>query len=248
MSTSNVLIIIPTYDERDNVQPVADAVLQQVPDAHILFVDDNSPDGTADVVRGFQAANPRVHLLVREQKQGLGAAYVAGITEALERLEPDAIVEMDADLSHHPRYLLEMIAKLNEGYDFVIGSRYVAGGSIPAHWGFKRVFLSSAANAYTRVMLGLYAIKDCSGGYRAIRASYLRSINLNKLTVSGYSFQAVILEAVVHAGGSVVEIPIHFSDREEGASKMSARDVLEWGRVLFVLRMRRIGEEMRGGR
>jgi len=243
-----VCIVIPTYKEARNIEPLMDRIFAVMAeqhetvrpvDLHVLVVDDSSPDGTASLVKAYAQKNPAVHLLVREEKRGLGAAYIAGMTHALETLSPEIVFEMDADHSHDPKYLPGMIRAVEDGADFVIGSRYVEGGGIPENWGLHRKVISALASGITKCTLGLRGIKDTSGGFRAIRADVLRKVDLGSLHVKGFAFQAALLEAAVHHGFKVKEVPIHFIERHEGKSKMRLRDMVEGWTIIFRIKAKR---------
>jgi dolichol-phosphate mannosyltransferase len=240
---------MPTYNEAQNVQKALRGIFNAIRlhkplvrpiDIHVLVVDDNSPDGTATFVEQYRLQDPRVHLLLREEKQGLGAAYIAGFKYALKHLNPDVIIEMDADGQHDPRDLPYLIGQIERGNDFVIGSRYVAGGRVAQGWQLHRRFTSACARMVTRTLLDLHDVEDCSGGYRAIRASLLREIDLDDLHVSGYAFQAVLLEEAKYQGGNVKEIPITFGTRHAGESKMGFKDMVEGGAVCMRIRTKRL--------
>jgi dolichol-phosphate mannosyltransferase len=209
---------MPTYEERQNLESIAARLRSAVPDADLLVVDDNSPDGTGDLADKMSEADPHIQVLHRTDKAGLGPAYIAGFRWALER-GYDAVVEMDADGSHQPEQLPDLLAALAAGADGVIGSRWVPGGQLQ-NWPRSREVLSRAANVYTRIVLGL-KIKDATGGYRAYRASALRAISLDTVESAGYCFQIDLTLRMVQAGLRIVEVPITFVERERGASKMS---------------------------
>jgi dolichol-phosphate mannosyltransferase len=208
---------MPTYEERQNLESIAGRLRSAVPDADLLVVDDNSPDGTGDLADKLSEVDPHIQVLHRTDKAGLGPAYIAGFRWALER-GYDAVVEMDADGSHQPEQLPQLLAAL-DGADGVIGSRWVPGGKLE-NWPRSREVLSRAANVYTRIVLGL-KIKDATGGYRAYRASALRTISLDTVESAGYCFQIDLTLRMVQAGLRIVEVPITFVERERGASKMS---------------------------
>jgi dolichol-phosphate mannosyltransferase len=241
-------IVVPTYNEAGNITKLLDRIFENERKhaartgirLSVLVVDDNSPDGTAQLVRAYAKRNRNVRLLLRDEKQGLGAAYIAGMRHAMAVLNPDVLFEMDADFSHNPDDLYRLLAQVQKGVDFVIGSRYTDGGSIPADWGIKRKVISKAANLYTKTMLSLGDIKDCSGGFRAIRTDLLRRIDFDALHVKGYVFQVSLLSAAIQAGGIVAEVPIAFSDRNEGKSKMRLADMLEWGTTVLRIRMQSV--------
>ena len=242
--TIHVSMIIPTYNESLNIKKLLDNIYDENHlieykkrnvDMTVLVVDDSSPDGTAEVVKEYQKHNSQIHLLIREKKEGLGAAYIHGMTHALSTIKPHILFEMDADLSHNPKYIIPMIDKIREGADFVIGSRYIKGGSIPDNWGFSRKLISGSANFYARLTLGIRNVHDCTGGFRAMRASILRRIDLNSLNIKGYVFQISLLNEMVTHKADIREVPIAFEDRTSGTSKMRFSDVFELSMV--VLRM-----------
>ena len=219
-----VLVVIPTYNEAENIAEVVRLVRAAVPDAHVLVVDDNSPDGTADLVADMADGDGRVHLLRRPGKAGLGAAYRAGF--AWGRAEGfDVMVEMDADLSHDPSALPSLLAAVDDGADLAIGSRYVPGGSIP-DWAWHRKALSRWGNRYVGAMLQL-GVADATAGYRAYRATMLDRLDLASIRADGYGFQIEMTYRTAGKGGRIVEVPIAFTDRTRGTSKMSGRIIAE---------------------
>ena len=222
-AASRVVIIMPTYNERQNLEIMASRIRQSVPDADLLVVDDNSPDGTGDVADKLAETDPHVHVMHRTEKAGLGRAYVAGFTWALDA-GYDLIVEMDADGSHRPEDLPRLLAAAGR-HDAVIGSRYVPGGTV-VNWPKSREFLSRGANIYNRIMLGI-RIKDATGGFRVYRAATLRKIDLNGIDSAGYCFQIDMTLRVLQAGLDITEVPITFVERELGASKMSNAVIVE---------------------
>jgi dolichol-phosphate mannosyltransferase len=222
-AAGRVLIVMPTYNERQNLEIMAGRVRESVPDADLLVVDDNSPDGTGDLADKLAEVDPRVQVMHRTEKAGLGRAYVAGFTWALER-GYELIVEMDADGSHRPEDLPRLLATSEEA-DAVIGSRYVPGGTV-VNWPKSREFLSKGANIYNRVMLGV-KVKDATGGYRVYRAATLRRIDLGGIESAGYCFQIDMTLRVLQAGMTIREVPITFVERERGASKMSRSVIIE---------------------
>lgn len=218
-----IIVVIPTYNEKDNVQRIIETVLGVSPEIEILIVDDNSPDGTSDIVVRMQQNNEKIHLLKRAGKLGLGTAYVDGFKVALEK-NPDYIVQMDADFSHNPDYIKEFMARKEEA-DVIIGSRYIKGISV-INWPLSRVLLSYFANKYAKVVTRL-PIEDCTGGFKWIRADFLRKVNLDAISSNGYAFQIEMNYAFHQKGGRIMELPIIFCDREEGLSKMSKKVILE---------------------
>jgi len=215
--------VIPTYNERDNLEPIVSRVRTSVPAADILVVDDNSPDGTGEIADKIAASDNRVHVLHREVKAGLGAAYIAGFTWGLDR-GYDVLVESDADGSHDPADLPGMLAALADA-DLVIGSRYVPGGTT-VNWPRSRELLSRSANFYVRIMLGI-GVHDATAGYRAYRASTLRAIGLDEVESQGYCFQIDLTLRTAQEGLRIREVPITFTERARGASKMSNAIVTE---------------------
>ena len=219
-----VLVVVPTYEEAANITEVLHRIRKELPTGEILVVDDSSPDGTADLAEEAGADVGGVSVLRRPAKAGLGSAYLAGFAEGLAR-GFDVIVEMDADLSHDPADLPALVSAAVHGADVVIGSRYVAGGSIP-DWSWRRALLSRWGNRYAALVLGL-AVNDSTSGYRAYRAAALGQIDLGHVRAYGYGFQVEMTYRLVRLGGRVVEIPVAFHDRREGQSKMSLPIVLE---------------------
>lgn len=218
-----VVVIMPTYNERENIEAMAGRVRRAVPAANLLVVDDNSPDGTGEIADKLAASDPAVHVLHRGGKAGLGTAYIAGFRWALER-GYEAIVEMDADGSHQPEELPALLTALT-GADLVLGSRWVRGGRV-VNWPRSRELLSRGANIYARLMLGI-RLKDATAGYRAYRAATLRRVGLDQVASQGYCFQIDLALRTVHAGLTVAEVPITFVERTHGASKMSRAIVAE---------------------
>jgi len=216
-AAGRTVIIMPTYNERQNLEIIAGRVRESVPEADLLVVDDNSPDGTGDLADKLAETDQHIQVMHRTEKAGLGRAYVAGFSWALER-GYDVIVEMDADGSHRPEDLPRLLTAL-AGADAVIGSRYVPGGTV-VNWPKSREFLSRGANIYNRLMLGV-SVKDATGGFRAYRAATLRKIDLNNIESAGYCFQIDMTLRVLQAGLKLIEVPITFVERERGSSKMS---------------------------
>jgi len=220
---SRIVIVMPTYNERQNVESIAGRVRAALPAADLLVVDDNSPDGTGDLADKLAEADPHVQVMHRTEKAGLGKAYIAGFGWALER-GYDVIVEMDADGSHQPEHLPGLVAALDYA-DLSIGSRWVPAGRV-VNWPRSREALSRGANIYTRMMLGL-GVRDATAGFRAYRAATLRTISLDQVESAGYCFQIDLTLRVADAGLRIVEVPITFVEREHGASKMSNRIIAE---------------------
>ena len=225
-----VVVIIPTYNEKGNIGSLLD-VLQTVfaeirHNMRILVVDDNSPDGTAAVVQDAGRKHGNIQLLTGE-KRGLGAAYVRGIRYALEELSADAIVQMDADFSHSPQDVPRLVAELDNGYDFVIGSRWLKGGKIPTEWNFLRRSISRWGNLSVRLIGGFYKIRDCTNGFRAIKADLLRRIDMAQRWPEGFTFLMSLLhQARVHRA-KIKEVPVEYVDRTKGESKLSLKDLVD---------------------
>jgi dolichol-phosphate mannosyltransferase len=225
-----VVTVLPTYNERANIEPLIEA-LQAAGDqtrhhCEILVVDDNSPDGTGDVVRALQQRYGNLHLL-SGTKQGLGVAYARGIDHALRQMHADVIVHMDADFSHDPADLPRLVAKIDEGYDVVVGTRYMEGGALPGDWGWRRRLISRLANFGARIIAGLTALHDCTNGYRAYRASVLLPVDLSSAP-RGYAVLTFLAYHGLMNGGAVAEVPIVFSQRAQGTSKLRLADVIEF--------------------
>jgi dolichol-phosphate mannosyltransferase len=232
----SALVVVPTYDERQNLPIVVARTLAATgDDVHLLVVDDDSPDGTGDVADGLAAEHARVHVLHRAGKEGLGPAYLAGFAWALEH-GYDAIVEMDADGSHHPEDLPRLLAQLDD-HDLALGSRWVPGGRVE-NWPRRRQLLSRGGNWYTRVALGI-SVRDATGGFRAFRSEALQRIHLGDVASHGYCFQVDLVWRALKEGLTVVELPIVFTERVHGVSKMDRAIVLESLRLVAIWGMRR---------
>jgi dolichol-phosphate mannosyltransferase len=230
------LIVVPTYNERDNVQGIAERLLAALPGTEVLFVDDNSPDGTGALLDELAAADPRIHVMHRAGKLGLGTAYVEGFGWGLARGYP-YLFEMDADGSHDPQYLPAMLALAEDGADVVIGSRYVPGGGT-ANWGLGRRVLSRGGGFYARTILGM-DIRDLTAGFICWRRAALEAIDLATITSNGYSFQIEMKYRAARKGLRLVETPIVFVDRRVGQSKMSRTIFAEALVKVWALRFRR---------
>ena len=228
----NTLIISPTYNEKKNIASLIESIFSINQDYHILIIDDNSPDGTANFVKELQLKYKNLFLEERPGKAGLGTAYKYGFNWALNR-DYDNIVQMDADLSHDPKEIIEMVRLLNN-YDLVIGSRYIDGVSV-VHWPIKRLLLSYGANIYARLVTGL-RIKDSTGGYKAWKREVLNSIDINAVKSQGYSFQIEMNWRAWQKKFSIIEHPIIFADRTIGQSKMSKKIMFE--AIIVIWRMR----------
>ena len=217
------IIVTPTFNERKNIREVLSTLFRLDPQFHILVVDDNSPDGTADIVKELQGEYPNLHLLCRQEKGGLGSAYVAGFKHALKS-DYEVIVQMDADMSHDPKNVVSLVSELKKS-DVAIGSRYISGVNV-VNWPIQRLIISYGANIYTRLLTGL-PLKDSTGGFKAWRREVLEAINLDNVRSQGYSFQIEMSYRAWLKGFRITEIPIIFVDRTIGESKMTRSIMLE---------------------
>jgi dolichol-phosphate mannosyltransferase len=232
------LIVMPTYNERENLPQIVPLVLSQDPGIHVLIVDDNSPDGTGELADAMAGENERVHVVHRPGKQGLGTAYIAGFKWALER-DYEYVFEMDSDFSHNPDHIPQFL-EAAEDYDLVLGSRYLKGVTV-VNWPMSRLLLSYFANKYARVITGL-PFTDTTGGFKCYRREVLEAIDLDRITSEGYSFQIETTFRAWRKRFKIGEIKIIFTDRSEGASKMSGKIIREavwkvwWLRLLRIVR------------
>ncbi len=232
-----ILVIIPTYNERENLKSLAPQVLEIDPSIGILVVDDASPDGTGRLADGLgEETGGRVHALHRAGKLGLGSAYVEGFRWALRSTEAEYICQMDADFSHDPKFLPEMLRQADaEGVDLVVGSRYLGGGANVVNWPIRRLILSYGANLYARVVTGL-PLRDSTGGYKCFRRRVLETIDLDRIGSDGYGFQIEMNYHAWKAGFTIREIPIVFVDRHSGTSKMDRKIIGEAFWLVWKLR------------
>ena len=244
-----ILVIIPTYDEAENIEPIVARVRESVPEAHVLIADDNSPDGTGELADKLAANDDQVQVLHRLGKEGLGAAYIAGFHWGLGN-GYGVLVEHDADGSHQPEQLPRLLDALRDA-DLVLGSRYVKGGEV-VNWPKTREILSRGGNIYTRLALGV-PLQDATGGYRAFRRETLEGIGLDQVASAGYCFQVDLAWRAVKSGFRVVEVPITFVERERGQSKMSQAIVIEamarvgrWGLAYRTAQLRSLFRGKRG--
>jgi dolichol-phosphate mannosyltransferase len=252
MKRERVVIIIPTYNESGNVGRLLSILntavfpkLEKHYDMQVLVVDDSSPDGTADEVKQQQKNDSSIHLLLNKTKRGLGGAYTKGMWEAIDRLGADIVFEFDADLSHDPEKIAPMLLKLAEGNDMVLGSRYIAGGSIPENWGWHRKFFSIFGNLTIRIILTNFSIHDWTTGYRAIRTEVVRKIlpTLDQEKFMGYTFQIGFLHHALRAGYKVAEVPFHFKDRTLGKSKLGSEYIKNTLRYILKVRVKEISQK-----
>ncbi len=233
---NKALVIIPTYNEIDNITKMIEQVLDLDPDLHLLIVDDNSPDGTGDYVEEASKENPRVKLIRRAGKLGLGTAYVEGFKYMLSN-GYDLAIQMDADFSHDPSVIIKMLEEI-EVNDLIIGSRYIQGVNV-INWPMQRLLLSYFANKYTKIVTGL-PVKDATGGFKCFRRKVLESIDLDSIHSNGYSFQIEMNFKAWKKGFKIKEIPIVFTERAEGTSKMSKKIVHEAVFMVWKLRLQSI--------
>jgi dolichol-phosphate mannosyltransferase len=233
ISSGKTVIVVPTYNERGNIENIHRQIFNAAKSCHLLIVDDNSPDGTGRLADGIARKDKRVFVLHRKGKMGLGSAYVAGMKYALERGYQN-VIAMDADLSHDPKNLPKML-DLIKSHDLVIGSRYVKDGGM-VNWNARRFLISQLANLFCRSILGLRQA-DCSGGFKCYRASLLQKIGMDRIFSKGYNFQVEILYRAVRAGARVIEIPIVFVNRHEGESKLNFPELLFFGVTILKLRL-----------
>jgi dolichol-phosphate mannosyltransferase len=237
MTARKALVCLPTYNEAENLRPMVAAILASVPQVEILVVDDNSPDGTGRLADELAAGDPRVHVLHRAGKEGLGKAYLAAFAWALAR-DHGLVLEMDCDFSHDPKYLPGMLAAA-EQVDLVLGSRYVEGGGT-VNWGAARKIVSRGGSLYARTILGL-GVRDLTGGFKCFRREVLEAIDLPTVQCTGYAFQIELTYRAVRKGFKVRELPIVFEDRRVGHSKMSRRILLEAVRKVWSIRFSGFG-------
>lgn len=240
-SIETTLVVIPTFNEAENIASILESVFQHAPQTHVLVVDDSSPDGTGSIVQHLADRDKRMHLLVRPGKQGLGRAYVAGFQWGLERGYQN-LIEMDADFSHDPSAIPKLLAGTQD-HDLVIGSRYVDGGEVEG-WSKSRHLLSRVGNIYARILLGL-DVRDSTSGFRCFRREVLEAIDLRSVASDGYAFQIDMAYRTRLIGYSILEIPIIFRERRFGSSKMSTAIVIE---AILILTMWGIRDLLRGRR
>ena len=232
------LVVIPTYNEKENIEAIIHAVLEQEIEPHVLIVDDNSPDGTGDIVRSLQADNKdKIHLIQREGKQGLGTAYIAGFKFGIEK-GYDYIFEMDADFSHKPKDLNRLYQACEAGADVAVGSRYTKGGGVK-NWPVDRLILSYGASVYVRMITWMW-VKDPTAGFICYSKNVLEAMDFNRIRFSGYAFQIEMKYYAHRLGFKIREVPITFTDREKGESKMNTNIVQEAIKGVIGLRLRAI--------
>ncbi len=238
----NIVVIIPTYNEVENIGRMLDVLAKEVfpkiknHNMEVLVVDDNSPDGTAKIVKKKQGEYKNVRLLLG-QKEGLGAAYVRGMKYAMREMKADAVIEIDADFQHDPRDIKRLVAEFDRGYDYIIGSKYVPGGSVPRQWEFYRKFLSWGGNIFARLALLIFSVRDVTSGFKLTKVkNFLDKIDLDKILSKSYAYKIHIMyEMVKEKGAKAKEIPIKFHYRERGSSKIEHEDIIESLKVVILL-------------
>lgn len=239
------VVVIPTFNEAGNVEKlirVTENEISSVGDNQIelLFVDGNSPDGTADIIKGLQKEYPNIHLIVESGKRGLGSAYIDGMKYAMKELGADVVIEMDADFQHDPADLKRFVVQVDAGADYVIGSRFTQGGSIPKDWALYRRFLSILGNLTSKVLLNLPNITDYTTGYKASRVrGFLDKIDLDRLASRGFAYKMHLLSEMADRGAKVKEIPIAFANREQGVSKMEGNNPIDSLKVVLGIRVKK---------
>ena len=239
-----IIVVIPTYNEAQNIGRLIEALdieFKKISEHEIslLVVDDSSPDGTADIVKDKMEKYSWVDLLIRKEKNGLGAAYVSGFKYAMEKLNADVIVEMDADFQHDPEELKNLIKEIDNGYDYIIGSRFVKGGSIPQEWEFKRKLFSKIGNIVSKAILGIREVNDFTTGYKVSRVEgFVDSIDLDNILSKGFAYKMDLLYKMHRAGAKIKEVPINFGLRDEGSSKMEKNNLKDSLRVVISLRLK----------
>lgn len=227
----NICVVLPTYNERENIIPliskIRDISKSKSLSTQILVVDDNSPDGTAGKVRETFQSDKNI-FMSSGKKIGLGAAYIRGFDFVLNRLKTDTVISMDADFSHNPIEIPKLVAEAEKGADFVIGSRYIRGGKVPPNWNFFRKANSRWGNRFARYLAGIDDVKDCTSGFRAVKTKTIERLNLKKLKVRGYSFQMNFLYYAYVSGAKIKEVPINFTERAWGRTKLGPGDISEF--------------------
>lgn len=235
------VVIVPTYNEKGNIGKLLVSILRIFKgikhfDMHVLVVDDSSPDGTGDIVKNYSKEHKNIHLLTGK-KEGLGVAYIRGFKYAINELKADIVFQMDADFSHNPQLIPEFLNEIENGYDLVVGSRYIKGGGTP-DWNLQRRIISRSGNFFARVVGGLWKVHDCTNGYRAIRTSILKKLDFKNLHTKGYAFLSTLLYELLAHGARVKEIPILFYDRKFGETKLNKKDIIEFFFNSFRLRFK----------
>ena len=236
-----IVVIIPTYNEKDNIIKLLNILYEEFEalpndEMHVVVVDGNSPDGTAEIVKNMAWEKNNLHLLMEKEKGGLGAAYLYGMKYAIKELSADALCEMDADLQHDPKDLKNFVKELHNGADYVIGSRYIKGGSVPKSWAFHRKFISFFGSFFARIVLWMPEVHDVTSGYRLSRVNILKKIDLDKLERKAYTYKIHLLYEMKEKGAKIVEVPIAFGLRDRGDSKMEKENFVESFKLVLRLR------------
>lgn len=243
MKNMKIVVVMPTYNESKSIGRMIEALAVEFKkitshEICLLVVEGNSPDGTADVVREHMKKHDFVHLLMEEKKAGLGAAYVYGFRYAMKDLHADVLIEMDADFQHDPKELVSLIKGIDDGYDYVVGSRFTKGGSIPKDWGFKRKLLSIGGNTLSKIILGIRGVNDFTTGFKASRVKgFVDTIDLDNILSKGFAYKLDLLYKMHKAGAKIKEVPIQFRSRDEGVSKMERNNPIDSLRVVITLRL-----------
>lgn len=238
-----VVIVVPTYNESENIKkliPVLSEEFKLISNhtCEVLVVDANSPDGTKNIVLELSKVYPFIHLLLEKQKNGLGAAYVLGFKYAMSDLNADVIIEMDADFQHDPKDIKRLLKKIDAGFDYVIGSRFTKGGSIPQEWEFYRKFLSIGGNVFSKIVLGIFNVNDFTSGFKASRVKgFVDSINLDNVLSKGFAYKIDLLYKMHKAKARFAEVPISFGIRDRGISKMENNNMIDSMKVVLMLRI-----------
>ncbi len=239
-----IIIVVPTYNEAENVGRLIPAVFDAVKnnsnhEFHILVVDGNSPDGTGDVVRNLGSKYPNLHLLLEEKKAGIGAAYFYAFKHAMKEMNADVLIEMDADFQHDPKDVLRLVAEIDNGYDYVIGSRFTKGGSIPEEWAFIRKFLSWGGSFFSKIVLGIFTINDFTTGFKASRVrGFVDKLNFDEVLSKSFAYKIDLLYKMHKLGAKIKEIPIAFGMRDRGDSKIERLTMLDSFLVVVKIRLR----------
>ncbi|NMB69982.1 glycosyltransferase family 2 protein [candidate division WWE3 bacterium] len=238
-----IVLVVPTYNEAENIGRLID-VLQEVfakdpaNDYRLLVVEGNSPDGTANIVKEKMEHFTNVHLLMEQKKSGLGAAYIYGFKYAMENMAPDVLIEMDADFQHDPHDVVKMVAKISEGYDYVIGSRFTSGGSIPKEWAFYRKLISIGGNIFSKLVLNIWSVNDFTSGFKASRVkNFAEKLDFDSVLSGGFAYKIDLLYKMHRLGAKIAEIPIAFGLRDRGISKMERNNFIDSLKVVLMLRM-----------
>jgi dolichol-phosphate mannosyltransferase len=241
-----IVIVIPTYNEAANIGLMIEALTKEFTkapehDFHILVVEGNSPDGTAEIVKQKQVQYPFVHLLMEEKKAGLGAAYAFGFKYAMKNLEPDVLVEMDADFQHDPKDITRLVEPLAQGFDYAVGSRFTKGGGIPKDWSLYRKFLSIGGNIFSKVVLGIFSVNDFTSGFKASKVKgFVDKLDLDNILSGGFAYKMDLTFRMHKLGAKIKEVPIQFGLRDRGNSKMESNNFMDSLRVVLTLRFGKV--------